>query len=290
MSVKERDPLTGHLTTGHEWNGIKELNTRVPRVVWFFIIVTHVWAVIIWILLPAWPLVTTYTGGLLGLDQREEVEEDIAAANRARADVIGRIDATSVGEIRADADLMRYVSETAHALYGDNCAVCHGAKAAGGPGFPSLVDKAWLWGGAPDEIMETLRVGINSQHPDTRTGQMLAFGREGMLEREQIHTLVDYVQSLSGGEISDERRTEGAELFADNCASCHGDGGHGMTDVGAPDLTDDFWIYGGDKESIFKTIWDGRQGWMPAWEGRLTEAQRKILTVHILNLAGKDTP
>ncbi len=285
MSVKERDPLTGHQTTGHEWNGITELNTRVPRAVWFFIIVTHVWALAVWVLLPAWPLITTYTKGLLGTDQREEVQESIAVANLARADWASRIADLPVDEIRTDPALMAPVGDTAHALFGDNCAGCHGSDAGGGPGFPSLTDDAWLWGGDADTIMETLRVGINSTHPDTRYAQMLAFGRDGILPREDIRIVVDYVQSLSGTEAPTERLAAGREIFAANCAGCHGEDARGMRELGAPNLTDDFWIYGGDDETMFETVWNGRQGWMPAWENRLTVADRKILTIYLQDLA-----
>lgn len=281
MSVKDRDPLTGHQTTGHEWNGITELNTRVPRAVWFFIIVTHIWALVMWVLLPSWPLVTTYTKGILGLDQRVEVEEKVIAANVERAEWVDRIAAMPSGEILGDPELVARVNGTANQLFGDNCAGCHGRSAAGGPGFPSLIDDAWLWGGDTDTIMETLRVGINATHPDTRWAQMLAFGRDGMLPREEIRMVVDYVQSLSGTEAPADRIAAGAEIFANNCASCHGDDSAGNTDIGAPNLIDDFWIYGGDDEAMFATIWDGRQGWMPSWEGRMTEIERKILAVYL---------
>lgn len=284
MSVKERDPLTGHQTTGHEWNGIKELNTRVPRVVWFFIIVTHIWAVAAWIFLPTWPLVTTYTKGILGVDQQQVVEEKIIAATAARSDWTDRVSALSNAQILSDPELMVRVNSTAHQLFGDNCAGCHGQKANGGPGFPSLVDTAWLWGGDPDTIMETLRVGINSDHPDTRYAQMLAFGREGILSRDDIRTVAKYVQSLSGTKVPADQIAAGAEIFTDNCASCHGDTGAGNRDVGAPNLTDNFWIYGGDDVSLFHTIYEGRQGWMPAWDTRLTTLDRKILTVYLQNL------
>lgn len=303
MSVKERDPLTGHQTTGHEWNGITELNTRVPPPIWWFIGVTHVWAVIVWILFPTWPLITTYTKGLLGLDQYVELQEKVTAANAARSDWADRIADLPIAEIRADPVLMTRVEDTAHALFGDNCAGCHGADAAGGPGFPSLVDSAWLWGGEPDQIMETLRVGINSQHPDTRFGQMLAFGRDGMLSRDEIRAVVAHVQTLSGaGAAADDApaddgapddaaagdQPDGAQLFADNCSSCHGADGGGDTTLGAPDLTDDFWIYGGDKQTLFQTVWGGRQGWMPTWEGRLSLVERKILATHIIDLGARD--
>jgi cytochrome c oxidase cbb3-type subunit 3 len=284
MSVKDRDPLTGHQTTGHEWNGITELNTRVPRIVWFFIIATHLWALVMWILLPTWPLVTTYTKGLLGFDQREVVKHDILLANIARADWADRIATLPADDILKDPELMARVTGTAHQIFGDNCAGCHGTEAAGGPGFPSLIDTAWLWGGDTDTIMETLRVGINSNHPDKRFAQMSAFGRDGILPRDDIRLVVDYVQSLSGTAAPADRIATGGEIFANNCVACHGENGHGNTDLGAPNLTDAFWIYGGDDEAMFASIWEGRQGWMPAWEGRLSQTERKILTVYLQHL------
>lgn len=287
MSVRERDPLTGYETTGHVWNGITELNTHVPRAVWFFIIVTHLYALVAWVLLPTWPLGSTYTKGLLGADQHARLEEQVENAVATRAVWADRITAEPFDAIRADAELMRAVEATAPALFGDNCAVCHGAEAAGGPGYPSLVDDAWLWGGDDETIMETLRVGINSPHPDTRIGQMLAFGRDDILSRDEIRTTIAYVHSLSGAEIADDVREEGATLFVDNCESCHGEDGKGLTDLGAPNLTDDFWIYGNSDEALFRTIYGGRQGWMPAWESRLTLAERKILTIHIRDLANE---
>ncbi|MGR3464570.1 cytochrome-c oxidase, cbb3-type subunit III [Limimaricola sp.] len=290
MSVKDRDPLTGHQTTGHEWDGITELNTRVPRAVWIAIIVTHLWALAIWILLPAWPLVSSYTGGLLGLDQQDEVEAEILRAGLARGDWLSAIDQLPVAEIRADPELAARVAATAPALFGDNCAACHGAQATGGPGFPSLVDEAWLWGGDAEAVMETLRVGINAGHPDTRYAQMLAFGRDGILSRGEIRSVTGYVQSLSGAEIAPDTRAAGSAIFADNCASCHGAEGRGNTDIGAPDLTDAFWIHGGDATSIYRTIRDGRQGLMPAWEDRLSRTDRKMLTVYLQQLAGEGAP
>lgn len=291
MAVKERDPLTGHQTTGHEWNGITELNTRVPRVVWFFIIVTHLWALVVWVLLPAWPLVNTYTKGLLGVNQHEEVRESVAAAAESRAEWTARLAALPAGDIMADPALMARVADTAPQIYGDNCAGCHGRDAAGGPGFPSLIDDAWLWGGDTDTIMETLRVGINATHPETRYAQMLAFGHDDLLTHGEIRTVVDYVQSLSGleTEASAERLAEGEEIFADNCAACHGENGAGITDLGAPNLIDAFWTYGGDDAAMFTTIHDGRQGWMPAWEDRLSETDRKILAIYLQEL-GREEP
>ena len=285
MSVKERDPLTGHQTTGHEWNGITELNTRVPRAVWWFIGITHVWALIMWVLLPAWPLVTTYTKGLLGIDQTQLVAADVEAGARYRAHWVARFEAELLAEIRADEELMEIVRGAAPALWDDNCSVCHARGGTGGPGFPNLVDAAWIWGGSDEAVLETLRVGINSQHPETRVSQMLAFGETGILSRDEIRTVASYVQSLSGlADPPAEVVDAGATLFAENCTTCHGETGQGMNELGAPNLTDDAWIYGGESAVLFETIYGGRQGWMPSWEGRLTSAERKMLALYVLDV------
>ena len=288
MSVGERDPHTGHMTTGHEWNGIKELNTPVPKPVWFFLIATFSFAVIWWVLMPAWPYGVNYTRGLLGLDQRQIVTEAVEAAALERSVWTEQIAARSLDAILQDAQLMRGVRETGHRLFGDNCSGCHGAGAKGGPGFPNLAEAPWLWGGDEQTLLETLRVGINSTHPQTRMSQMLAFGRDKMLERADIARVADYVRSLSqpgvAAATSADELAAGAQLFADNCAGCHGEDAEGMTDAGAPNLVDAFWIYGGDADTVRATIDGGRSGWMPAWEGRLSEVERKLLALYVLDL------
>ena len=289
MSVDERDPLTGHQTTGHAWNGITELNTRVPRAIWWAIGITHLWALIMWILLPAWPLVTTYTKGILGIDQRELVAGEIEAGERYREHWVARFEGDSMDEIRQDETLMTIVTGAAPAIWGDNCAVCHGREGRGGPGFPNLVDASWLWGGSDEAVLETLRVGINSPHPETRYSEMMAFGAGGILTRDQIRTVAAYVRSLSGLETPPPAvLDEGASIFAENCASCHGEDATGIVELGAPNLTDEFWIYGSGADTLFETIHDGRQGWMPAWDGRLTEAERKMLAVYLLDVLPED--
>jgi cytochrome c oxidase cbb3-type subunit 3 len=113
---------------------------------------------------------------------------------------------------------------------------------------------------------------------------MLAFGRDGILTSSQIQDVVAYVQSVSGTAADAGRANAGRELFAANCVSCHGDAAKGMTDVGAPDLTDRFWIYGGDSQSIYTTVYAGRLGHMPHWDGRLSQASQKILALYVANL------
>ncbi|HEY8351663.1 MAG TPA: cytochrome-c oxidase, cbb3-type subunit III [Sphingomonadales bacterium] len=290
MSVGERDPHTGRETTGHEWNGIKELNTPVPKVVWIALLVTFLFSLVYWVLMPAWPLGVTYTRGLLGLDDGKVVAAKVEAAKAARAPWASRIMAADFAEIQRDPALMNIVREAGHPLFADNCAVCHGTRGTGGKGFPNLAANTWLWGGDADAIAETIRVGINSGHEETRVSQMMAFGRDGMLNRKEVLAVVTYVQALSNPAIRAETDAETLELggtvFADNCAACHGEDARGIPEMGAPDLADDVWIYGGDRQTIFETVWNGRQGHMPHWEGRLSELERKILTLYVLDLAG----
>jgi cytochrome c oxidase cbb3-type subunit 3 len=291
VAVTERDPHTGYLTTGHEWNGIKELNTPVPRPVYFFLITTAVFSLGYWILFPAFPLGWTYTKGLLGVDQRAAVNEALQRASLDRESWTKQIETKDYRTIQTDPALMTIVRQTGRTLFGDNCAACHGLHAKGSKGFPNLTTESWLWGGDPEKIAETIRVGINSGHPSTRVAQMLAFGRDKILPRTDVENVVSYIQSLSDPaavkQVPQQRLDSGKTIFAANCTSCHGDDGKGKSDLGAPDLTDHNWIHGGDPQSIFTTVWHGRQGQMPAWENRLSSLERKILALYLVDLRSR---
>ena len=291
MGVIERDPHTGHGTTGHEWNGIKELNTRVPWPVWTFLILTFGFSVVWWILMPAWPLGTTYSKGLLGVDVRQVVSASLKSAAEERAAWTSQIDQKDYAAIQADDALMKDVRATGRALFGANCAACHGLAARGGPGFPNLTDHDWLWGGTPEAISETIRVGVNSEDPDSRVSQMPPWGSNGALDRPSLLAVVSYVHSLShpGAGADAAQLAAGKEVFAKNCAACHGPEAKGNPEVGAPDLTDDTWLYGGDLQSIYTTVYGGREGHMPTWQARLSDTERKILTLYVLDI-GKSAP
>lgn len=282
MTEPIRDPHSGYLTTGHVWNGITELNSPVPRPVWWFFSVTHIAAVLILILLPAIPLWWTYSKGLLGADQHRAVAAAVANVVQERSVWTAQIAAMPVAAIEADPALMHIVRGTGATLFGTNCAACHGKHAMGGPGFPNLTDADWNWGGDPATIMETLRVGINVAHPESRVAQMPAFGHDELLTRDQVDVLVPYVMGLS--DAASVPDPAAATLFSENCAACHGDNAKGLPDVGAPNLTDTIWLYGGSAEAVHTTLWNGRQGQMPSWEARLTETDRKILTLYVLDL------
>ena len=284
-----RDSYTGYLTTGHEWNGITELNTPVPRAVYFFLTLAFLFSVGYWVLMPAWPLGDTYTKGLLGIDQRKVVAASLTAAATDRSAWSRKIAGEDYAAIQADPALMAVVRETGHTLFGNNCAACHGVDAKGGPGFPNLTTSSWLWGGKPEDIFNTIKVGINSTHKDSRSSQMPAFGRDQMLPRGDVLKAASYVYSLShpGTKDLDPKNVEaGKAIFAANCVACHGENAKGNAELGAPDLTDKSWIYGGDLETIDNTIWGGRQGHMPTWEGRLSDLDRKILTLYLLDKRG----
>ncbi len=288
MGVSERDPHSGHQTTGHEWNGIKELNTPVPWPVWFFLIATGLFAVVYWVLMPAWPLGRTYTQGLLGTDQRAIVTRQVTRANEDRASWTSRIAALDVKQIRADPTLMKAVRDDGHRLFGDNCAASHGSDAGGNKGFPNLIDGDWLWGGSPDQIAETIAVGINSPAAtNSRASQMLAFGRDGILDNDAVIAVTDYVRSLTDPGVTRGAGAKsvaaGRAVFAANCVACHGPDARGNQSLGAPDLADRTWLYGGDAQSVYTSIHDGRRGEMPAWGERLSAVDRKLLLVWLLD-------
>jgi cytochrome c oxidase cbb3-type subunit 3 len=282
----EIDPVTGYETTGHVWNGIRELNTPFPRIVIWALALAFLYSVITWVLLPAWPIGRDFTRGLLGLDDRQVAMQGYEELTKARGDWMARFATDDPDALAGDATLMARAMPAARRLFADNCAACHGTGGTGGPGFPSLADADWLWGGSPTAIAETLRVGINSQHPETRASQMPAFGRDGLLPRDVVRSVADYVLALPSGKADAE--SAGGRAFAENCAACHGENGSGGLGAGAPSLADDQWIYGGDRATVLATIHGGRQGVMPAWSDRLSAAEINLLAVYVSRLGAAD--
>lgn len=281
---REIDPVTGYDTTGHEWGSIRELNTPFPKIALWFMIATVVYSVIAWILLPAWPSASGYTKGLLGLTQEGQAEKGLRAIKDHRRALTESFSGQpDFDALAGDPALMTEARTAAHRLFLDNCAACHGVTAAGGPGFPSLNSGEWLWGGDPQTLVETITVGINSLHPDSRIAEMPAFD---YLEPAELSALASWVSRLPQGTAGPDEPA--AQVFADNCASCHGDGGIGGVGVGAPSLTDDTFIYGQDVASVMQTLRRGRKGEMPAWSPRLTEADINMLAVYVADLKAPD--
>lgn len=204
------------------------------------------------------------------------------------AEAMRRIAGESFAAIRADTGLSAAARAAGGRLFATHCASCHGADGSGRPGVTSLRIGVWRWGGEPETIAETIRVGINAAHPDTRMSSMAPFGPRGLLTRPEAESIVAYVRTLSDPAAARDapkaRIDEGRTLFASDCASCHGADGKGRRMVGGPDLTDAHWTHGGDPTAIMASVWDGRKGEMPGFEDRLGPAERKALTVHVLDL------
>jgi len=281
------DGASGTSTTGHEWDGIKELNTPLPRwwVTTFYLCI--IWSFGYWIVYPAWPLLSGNTPGILHYSSRAEVAVDLANLENIRGDKMVALGQAPLSEIEKDPALLALARARGKTVFGDNCAPCHGSGAAGAKGYPNLNDDDWLWGGTLDQIAQTIRYGARSGNPKDHEGNMLAFGKEGILKKDEIVTVADYVRSLSGlPNRQGYDAAAGAKIFAEDCVACHGEAGKGNPEVGAPNLTDQIWLYGSDEATIIETVTNGRGGVMPAWEGRLDPATIKAMAVYVHSLGG----
>ena len=286
MSEPERDEHSGIETTGHEWDGIRELDNPLPRW-WLWIFYgCIIFAVVYWVLMPAWPGLNGYTPGVLKQSDRADVAEQLGALRVQRGRGEAMLATASLQQIEADPALQAHALSVGQSVFGDNCATCHGAGGGGTRGYPNLRDDVWLWGGTLEEIEHTLRVGVRSAHPQTRTSQMPAFGRDGMLSPAQVSDMTEYVVRLSGRPADAAAVGRAQQLYADNCAACHTPTGVGDRLVGAPNLTDREWLYGSDRESIRGQIHNGRNGVMPTWEGRFSPGVIKALAVYVHVNAG----
>ncbi len=282
---RDIDQATGTDTTGHEWDGIKELNTPLPRWWLWTFYGTIVFSLAYMVAYPAWPLVNSATGGVLGWSSRGAVSEEIDRFREMNAPLDAAIVAKPLGEIASDPQLDSYALNGGAAVFRTYCAQCHGAGAAGAKGFPNLLDDDWLWGGDIEAIHATIAHGVrNDEDPDARFSEMPAFGE--ILSREEIAAVVAHVRAISGQDHDAALAEAGATVFADNCAACHGEDGTGSRDLGAPNLTDAIWLWGGSEEAITETVRLSRAGVMPAWSGRLSEAQIRQVAVYVHSLGG----
>lgn len=282
MAEKRLDEATGQHTTGHAYDGIEELNTPLPRWWLWCFYATIVWGVGYTIAYPAWPMISGATAGLLGYSTRAEVAAEIEAHEAKNADLVAALNEAELTALVPGGDLHRYANARGASVFRAQCSQCHGSGAAGAIGYPNLLDNDWLWGGALEDITYTIRHGIrNETDDDARYSEMPAFGE--ILEPEEITAVVAYVESLSSGTAAEG---PGAELFVDNCASCHMEDGTGDREQGAPNLADSLWLYGGDTESLTKTVTYSRYGVMPAWGQRLSEEDVRAVAVYVHSLGG----
>ena len=284
---KEIDAVSGTATTGHDWDGIRELNTPLPRWWLWTFYACIVWAVGYWVVYPAWPLLTTSTEGITGWHARSAVVTDLEQFQAQRGPMMQQINTASVADIAGNPQLLDFSRAVGRVAFADNCAPCHGAGGGGTKGYPNLNDDDWLWGGKLADIEQTIRHGARAGDDKGRSGNMPAFGRDGLLKANEISAVADFARTLAG--LKPDAGADlalGKKLYADNCAVCHGDTGKGNRELGAPDLTDKIWLYGSDKQTVVAGIQNGRGGVMPAWGGRLPEPTIKALTVYVHTLGG----
>ena len=285
MTEREVDDVTGTDTTGHEWDGIKELNTPLPRWWLWTFYASIAFAIGYTIAFPAWPLISGATPGLLGYSSRADHAAEVGAAKAAQGDTLAQIAQLPVADILKDQNLSRFASAGGKSLFKVYCTQCHGTGATGAVGYPNLNDDEWIWGGTIDEIYATISHGARSPtDSDTHFNLMPAFA-DGILDHEQIRSVAKYVASLSGLE-GGEGTTDGQQLFADNCAACHGDSGEGKIDLGGPSLNDGIWLYEGSLAGIEAQLSSPRHGVMPAWTPRLGDEAVKQLAIYVHGLGG----
>ncbi len=282
----EKDSVTGTETTGHEWDGIKELNTPLPKWWVYLFYLTIGFSLVYWVLYPSIPGISGYVKGVLGTNNRVALDAKMVAAEARQAAYLDRIAGLEPEEIVRDPQLLSFALAGGRSAFADNCAPCHGLGGAGQRGYPSLADDVWLWGGTFDDIQTTILYGIRSGHDEARNSEMPAFRADGMLPENEIAAVADYVLSLTGRAGDEAAAASGKQIFADNCAACHGDNGQGDQSLGAPALNDQIWLYGSEQADIIAQIRKPRQGVMPAWVGRLDPATIKMLTVYVHSLGG----
>jgi len=281
----EKDVVTGTNTTGHEWDGLKELNTPLPKWWLYVLYATIAWSAVWFVLYPSVPGVTGYFHGVLGYSQRSAVNTEVRAIEAQRADTMDKIKALSFVEIRKDPQLMAAAETAGRIAFANNCQPCHGAGGGGQPGYPALAAGGWIWGGSLDAIEQTIAYGIRSGDDKARDSQMLRFGADGILKPDEIQNVADDVMTLYG-KPTDRDVSAGRKLFADNCAVCHGEAGQGDREKGAPRLASRVHLYGDSRDVVVAQINAPRMSVMPAWHTRLDEATIKSLALYVHSLGG----
>jgi cytochrome c oxidase cbb3-type subunit III len=288
MANKKRiDAPTGTETVGHEWDGIEELNTPLPRWWLWTFYGTVAFAVGYCVMYPAWPLINSATAGTLGWSSRGDLANQLAADARVKAPIMAGLAATPVEGFAAKPELMKAAIAGGASAFKVHCVQCHGSDAAGSKGYPNLNDDDWLWGGDVKSIEYTLQHGVrNPDVADTRMSLMPAFGKDGILTADGVQDAVSFVRTISGQEQPGAASQRGAALYQANCAVCHGPAGKGLREFGAPNLTDGIWLYGGDRATLTETITYSRRGVMPAWGARLDPVTIKMLATYVHSRGG----
>ena len=256
---------------GHVWDeNLAEYNNPLPRWWMWLFYITIVFGLVY---LALYPGLGSFPG-ILKWSSHGQYENEQAAAKEKYEPIYAKYAAMPIPAVAADPQ----AREIGQRLFLNYCAQCHASDARGGKGFPNLTDKDWLWGGDPDTIVATITNG--------RSGMMPPWG--SVVGEEGAKDLANYVKSLSGGTNDELRAHHGKELFQTNCVVCHGPEGKGNPAMGAPNLTDDIWLYGGGQTTLIETITKGRNGVMPAWGEFLGPQKVHILAAYVYGLSHPD--
>jgi cytochrome c oxidase cbb3-type subunit III len=283
----EIDSVSGVETTGHSWDGIKELNNPLPRWWLWTFYACIAFALVYSILYPAWPGITGASKGIWSWSSRADIRNELDVAEQAKASQITLIKSHDINAILADEKLRGFAVVAGASIFKTRCATCHGSGAQGSPGFPNLNDNTWLWGGKPEQILQTIAHGIrDSSDPKTRTSMMPAFGKDNILKPEEISAVANYVRQISKQEADAKLAEAGAIVFKNNCGDCHGEAGVGKIEFGAPRLNDAIWHYSGDLAAIKNQIDNPRHGVMPAWGAKLGDVSVKEVAAYVHSLGG----
>ena len=282
----EKDAVTGTDTTGHVWDGLRELNTPLPKWWVYVFIATVIWAAIMCVLYPSFPYGTGYWRGLLGYSSRASAMQGVREMRALHDGDMARIATASYADIKADPKLLAVATEAGKVAFANNCQPCHGAGGAGAVGYPALGDDVWLWGGTYADIQNTITHGVRSGDADAHASAMPSFGTDGILTPPQIQAVSDYVGQWWGVVPASQDTTAGAKLYAENCAACHGEKGQGNREFGAPPLDSKVHLYGGTRADIVAQVTHPRLGVMPNWNTRLDPATIKSLAVYVHDLGG----
>jgi len=286
-SNKRIDQPTGTETVGHEWDGIEELNTPLPRWWLWSFYACILFSIGYCVVYPFWPTANGEPGGTANWSSRDELQKTLNARAEELKPVHTALAAADVDTLETQPELMQAAIAGGTAAFKVHCVQCHGSGASGSKGYPNLNDDDWLWGGDLAAIEKTIIDGIRQpDHAATRFSQMPAFGRDGLLTDAQIDDVTSYVRMLAGQEQQSAAAQRGAEHYQINCEVCHGPQGKGDRTQGAPDLTDAIWLFGSDRNTIKDTIVNSRYGVMPAWGERLDKATIRMLAAYVHSLGG----
>jgi cytochrome c oxidase cbb3-type subunit III len=281
----EKDAITGTETTGHEWDGLRELNTPLPKWWLYTFYACIAWAGVMCVLYPSIPGISGYWHGVLGYSTRVTVMADWHAMQARHADALAQIAHTPIDAVAKDPKLMETALEDGRITFANNCQPCHGQNGTGRVGYPSLGDDVWLWGGKLADIETTITHGVRSADPAARQSMMPAFG-DGVLKPAQIEQVADYVGVWWGDTAAGTDVTAGGKIFADNCAACHGDKGQGNRDFGAPPLNAHVHLYQGTHAALVAQVTHPRDGMMPNWNARLDPGTIRSVALYVHALGG----